>query len=132
MSEFEDKLNKILSSPEDLEKIAGLARTLSSGGAAADGAPGGGDSEAAPSGGAAELGGLAGALSGLDPKMLGLVGRLMREYSSGGNDKSELIHALRPYLREDRREKIDKAAEIAKLARLAKVAFGEFSGGDHV
>jgi hypothetical protein len=128
MSEFEDKLNKILSSPEDLQKLAGLARAISGGGDAADG----GDAETTAPSDAPDLGGLAGALSGLDPKMLGLAGRLMREYSSGGNDKAELIRALRPYLREDRREKIDKAAEIAKLARLARVAFGEFSGGEHV
>jgi hypothetical protein len=119
MGEFEEKLGKILSSPEDMEKIAGLARSLS-GGESEDTARDDGAQDASP---------LSGLLGGLDPKTLNLAMRLMREYTSGGSDKSALFDALRPYLREDRRAKMDRAAEIAKLARVARVAFSEFSGG---
>jgi hypothetical protein len=128
LGELEVKLNNILSSPEDMEKIAGLAKSLSGtfGAvpvAAASGTP---EPEEAKSDG-----GQAGVLGGKDPKMLKLIGRLTGEYSSGG-DKADLLRALRPYLKDERREKLDRAAEIARMARLAKIAFSEFGGGDGV
>ena len=121
MDNFEDKLNKILSSPEELGKIMGLARSLS--GSSQDGG-----SVPQPAGGQ-EPGGLTSMLGNVDPKVLALLSRVLGEYSSNDNDKTALISALKPYLREDRREKIDRAAQVAKLARLAKSAFSEFSGG---
>jgi len=125
MDGFEDKLNKILSSPEEMEKIMGLARSLSSSsGPAQDGAP----SPQAESG--PDLGSLTSMLGNVDPKIFGLLGRVLGEYSSKGDDKTALISALKPYLKDDRREKIDKAAQVAKLAKLARTAFSEFSGGE--
>ncbi len=124
MSEFDDKLNKILSSPEDMEKILNMARSLTG----ASSAPAEGGGEQAPA--TPDLGSISSALGDLDPKLFRMVTRLASEYKSGNNDKSALLNAMKPYLREDRHAKIDKAAEIAKLARLAKVAFSELSGGD--
>lgn len=124
MSEFEDKLNKILSSPGDMEKIMGIAKSLS-------GSEGAKPDDGEPSGGGGlDIGSLSSMLGNLDPKIMRLIGRMAGEYSSKGGDKTALITAIKPYLKEDRREKIDKAAEIAKLAHLARVAFSEFSGGD--
>ena len=121
MDNFEDKLNKILSSPEEMGKIMGLARSLS--GPSQDG-----EHTPQPTGGQ-EPGGLTSMLGNIDPKVLSLLGRVLGEYSSKDNDKTALISALKPYLKEDRCEKIDRAAQVAKLARLAKSAFSEFSGG---
>lgn len=126
MSELEDKLNKILSSPAEMEKIMGMARSLS-------GSLGAQATAESPSGGApatADLNSIASTFKDIDPKIMGLMGRLVGEYTSGKNDKAVLLNAIKPYLKEDRRTKIDRAAELAKLARLAKVAFREFSGGD--
>ena len=123
MSEFEDKISKILSSPEDMEKIMGIARSLSDSSEATD-AEGAGDS-AGP-----DLGSLSSALGSIDPKIFRLLTRALGEYSSKSNDKAALISAIRPYLKEDRRQKVEKAAEIARLAHIARVAFSEFSGGD--
>ena len=122
MSEFEDKLNKILSSPDDLEKIMGMAKSLT-------GSLGAKDGEEEPKS-APDLSSIGSLLGNIDPKMIGLVTRMMGEYSGKSNDKSALISALKPYLKEDRRQQIDKAAEMAKLARLARLAMSEFSGGD--
>ena len=128
MSELEDKLNKILSSPAEMEKIMGLARSLS--GSLGGSAPGeGAEAAAVP---APDLSGIASSLKDIDPRIFRLATRLVTEYTSGNNDKAVLLNAIKPYLKEDRREKIDRAAEIAKLARLAKVAFREFSGGEKV
>lgn len=128
MSDFEDALNKIMSSPEDLEKIMGLAKSLSgsSGGASPDDGTAARDN-AEPSGDTPSGDGILGSLPNLDPKMLGMLGRLMGAYGSGGGDKAELIGALRPYLKETQRGRLDRAAEISKLAKLAKIAMSEFT-----
>ncbi len=129
MSELEDKLNKILSSPAEMEKIMNIARSLS-GSADSQSAPTDAAAGAADDGAAADASSLGSALGSIDPKTLNLIGRLAGEYTSGKNDKAVLLNAIKPYLKEDRRAKIDRAAEIAKLARLAKLAFKEFTGGD--
>jgi hypothetical protein len=124
MGELEDKLNSILSSPEEMEKIMGIARSLS----------GTTDNTAPPAPKAAkttpDIASAASALGDIDPKMFKLMSRIMGEYTSGKNDKTALLTALKPYLKKERHEQIDRAAQIAKLARIAKAAFSEFSGGD--
>lgn len=136
MSELEEKLNKILSSPAEMEKIMAIARSLSGslGAQSSGGNPAAGSAPAgaapAPDVQGSDLGTIASGLKDIDPKIFRLVTRLVNEYTSGKNDKAALLNAIKPYLKEDRRQKIDRAAEIAKLARLAKVALHEFSGGD--
>ena len=68
MSELEDQLNSILSDPAQMEKIAGLARSLM----------GGEQEEAAP---AAPLGEL-----GLDAGLLQKLGRAMKSGGDGGRE----------------------------------------------
>ncbi len=126
MSELEDKLNKILSSPADMEKIMGIARSLS--GSLGSQAHTEGTAEGPKA--APDLSAITSSLKDIDPKIFRLMTRLVGEYSSGKNDKAELLNAIKPYLKEDRRIKVDRAAEIAKLAKLAKVALAEFTGGD--
>ena len=67
MSEFEDKLNSILSSPKDMEKIMALAKTISG--------EESGDRRDAP-----------GDFDGLDPKMLAMLTRLMGSFKSAEGD----------------------------------------------
>lgn len=122
MGEFEDKLNSILSSPAELEKIMNVARSIS-------GSMGSGTAEASSTE-TSGIDSISSALGGIDPKMLKLMTRLLGEYSTGAGDKAQILHAIKPYLKNERQEKIDRAVEIAKLAKLAKIAFSEFSGGD--
>lgn len=122
MSEFEDKLNKILSSPEDMEKIMGMARSLTGNAEPTAEA----EAASAPSGSMPDISSI---LGKVDPKVFNLMGRAMAEYTTGPNDKSVLLSAMKPYVREARREKLDQAADIAKLARIAKLVFSELPGG---
>ncbi len=125
MSEFENKLNKILSSPADMEKIMGIAKSLSGSLGSQSSAGGVAEGAAAP-----DLSAITSSLKDIDPKIIRLVTRLADEYTSGKNDKTALLNAIKPYLKEDRRAKVDKAAEYAKIAKLAKLALAEFTGGD--
>ena len=47
---------------------------------------------------------------------------------SGGDDKQALLTAMRPWLDQRHRDKMDRALKLAKMARLARLAMRE-SGG---
>ena len=100
MSEFEERLNAILSDPAEMEKITRLAGQLL-------GADGEGTAAAQePAGG--------------DGALFGTLAGLLRS-DSGGGDKTALVSALSPYLRPARRQRLQKALRLAKAARLAAV-----------
>lgn len=124
MGDFEDKINGLLQSPESLEQIMRLARSLS-GESEAPEAP---HEEKDARAESAETGGF---FDGFDPKMMSFLGSALREYSSP-SDKAALIAAIKPYLRSERREKVDKAMQIAKLAKVAKNVIPELGGTKNV
>ena len=67
-------------------------------------------------------------LGQLDPSMLRLATGLFQEYQ-GKNDRNvALLAALRPFLKEDRQTKLDKAMELARMTRLIRVALSTFGG----
>jgi len=111
VGDLEEQLNSILSDPKQMEQIAGLARTLMGGGA-----------QEQPQASAPDIAEL-----GLDPALLQ---RLMRAMQSGGDGREQaLLKAMRPYLSEKRRGKMDRALQLARLARIARLAMGETGGG---
>ncbi len=119
MSEFEDRLNSILNDPEQMDKIANMAKSLL-----------GGDAGGAASGPQAAP---ATPFDGIDPAMLQGIGKIMSSMNDPQNDqKTALLEAMKPYLDEKRRSKMDRAMKLAKMARLAGLAFGEFGGNFHV
>lgn len=133
MSEFEDRINSVLNDPEQMDKIANLAKSLM----------GGGDTQKADSGDGGMMGklgelarGLAGGDSadtgspGIDPAMLGKIGRLMNAGNAQSSNERALLEAMKPYLTEKRRQKMDRALQLAKLARIARLAMGEMGEGD--
>ncbi|MGE4485279.1 MAG: hypothetical protein AB7C97_09250 [Oscillospiraceae bacterium] len=118
MGELEDKLNSILSSPEEMQKIMGLARSIS-----------GSMGEASKPGANPEN--IASAIGDIDPKMFKVMTKILGEYSaSPKSDKAVLLSAMKPYLKDERRKSVDRAIEIAKFAKVARLALSEFSGGD--
>ena len=44
----------------------------------------------------------------------------------------EALEAMKPYLAEKRRRKIDRAMKLARLASLAELAAEDLEGDDHV
>lgn len=147
MSEFEDKLNAILSNPDAMAQVASLAQSLDLNGAFGGsnhpaGGPNGGVSDsnvdAAPSpppnsgtpapvsggipGGLGGLAGLGDLLGNVDPKMiqrlLPLVGELAAD--NGGDERLALLYALRPFLKPERRDKVEQAVRAARLIHVGK------------
>lgn len=133
MSEWEERINSVLSDPEQMDKIANLAKSIM-GGETAQEAPAG------EGGMMGKLGELAKSFMGgdssgsggmdIDPAMLGRISRLMSAGSGQSSDERALLEAMKPYLSEKRRQKMDKALKIAKLARIARLAMGETGVGD--
>ncbi len=107
MSELEDRLNSILSDPEQMARISSLAQSLM----------GGGEGPSAPTG---DAGG--GALPG---KLAELLSR-----QGGDGEKQALLNAMKPYLSEKRRNKLDRALRLTRLAHLASLAMGELGNGE--
>ena len=130
MSEFEDRINSVLNDPEQMDKIANLAKSLM----------GGDGQKTAPGGMMGKLGELAKSLAGgdstgrdgpeIDPAMLGKIGRLMNAGNARSSNERALLEAMKPYLTEKRRQKMDRALQLARLARIARIAMGEMGEGD--
>lgn len=116
MGGFEDKLNEILSSPESMEQIFTLAKSFEGG--ASDGS--GGSSSSSGSSGS---GGENPQFPPIDPKIMAMLGRFMGEYSKEDRTVAAL-GAIKPFLKEEKQERVTKAMEMARLARIAKLAIG--------
>lgn len=67
-------------------------------------------------------------LGNLDPGMLQMGMRLIQEYQGSDDRNAALLSALRPFLREERRAKLDQALQIARITRLIRVALGAIGG----
>ncbi len=126
MGELEDKINNILNDPGEMEKLSKLAGQIMGGQAGGLGALSG-------------LGGLGGnkgdapfSMDDIDPQMLSSLGRIISKANGGEGDKRVLLEALRPFLAEKRREKMERAIKLARLAKIAELAFSEFGGKDDV
>lgn len=114
MAEFEEMLNSILSSPKEMEKIMGLARELS-----------GSDSGPEKEPEKPDIPGL----GDISPKMIASLGRLMGKLGGEKDDsKAALMRSMKPYLRPERREALDKAVKIARIAHVARAAMDELGG----
>lgn len=140
MAEFDDKLNELLSNPDSMAQIMRLAQTLSGE------TGGGGDPEPPqsppqtrqasqdrhhqgppPENGGGDL--LSGLTGGLDPKLLMRLLPLIQEL--GGQQDSNaraLVYALRPYLKPERQEKVERALQLARLFHLGKKFLAGWEG----
>lgn len=156
MSEFEDRINSILGNPAEMEKIMNLASQFMGGGSGkkeepqagqtdSDQGQGSGQGQSSNQGqgqGSAQsrssaqgpdlsgLGGLGG-LGGFDAEMFSKIGRIMSQVQ-GGSEKTELLRAMGPYLKQERREKMEKAIRFARIAKVAGAALREYGGGKDV
>lgn len=107
MGELEERLNSILSDPEQMARIQSLAQSLMDG-----------EGKAGPA-----------SPSGAETALLGKLGALLGQQSDDA-DKRALLEAMKPYLSEKRRGKLDRALRFARLAHLAAAAMGELGNGE--
>ena len=126
MSDFEEKLNAILSSPEAMAQVASLAQSIGQQTAGEPPSPPeGGNGDSASRQPVAPADGLGSLLGSLDPSMVQKLLPLLSEANSQrSSQREQLLYALRPFLKESRREKVDKALQVARLIHLGKRFLG--------
>lgn len=129
MGEFEEKLNSVLSNPEAMSQIMNLAQSLNLGGPGGGAPPSGGEETPPPPGNAGNTGGeggglgdLAGLLGQIDPKIIQRMLPLIGELTGGGrnDERMQLLYALRPFLKPERRDKVERAAKAAHMIHVGK------------
>ena len=123
MSSFEEQLNAILTDPQAMAQIADLAQSLQSGNGedsgCSDAFPHPLSQEAVPNNASLDLSSL---LGQFDPTLIGRLLPLIGEITDkgGSNERIQLLHALRPFLKPERQEKVERAIKLAKLIHVGK------------
>ena len=108
MDGIEDKLGAVLSNPQLMQQIMSMAATLSA-------------SQEQPSPEPQKP-----MIPDFDPAMIQQMMNLAGKLGADDHQKN-LLHALRPYLTEERIQKLEKAMRAAKLSKVASGILG--SGG---
>lgn len=141
MAEFEDKLNELLSNPDSMAQIMRLAQSLS--GDSQDGgqepppqsppqqqrqqAPQDRHQQGPPPQSGADL--LSSLTGGIDPKLLTRLLPLVQELGGQRDSNARaLLYALRPYLKPERQEKVERALQLARLIHLGRKFLAGWEG----
>ena len=120
MSELDEKLNALLSNPDSMAQVMQLAQQLS-------GTFGGGEQpppkpQPTPSQAGSDT--ASSLLGSLDPKLLAKLLPLLQGQSS--SQTTQLLYALRPFLKEEKQGKVERAAKLARLIHLGKQFLSEW------
>ena len=144
MAEFDEKLNSILSDPSAMSQIMQLAQSLGGGAPGAQqpapppqqptappppgwGPPPPQTPPPPPMGGGGDL--LSSLTGGLDPKLLSRLLPVIQELGGQRDSNARnLLYALRPYLKRDRQDKIERALQLARLFHLGKKFLSGWEG----
>ena len=152
MGELEDKISALLSSPDGMTQIMSIVRSLagdtpsdqassSAHGAAESVTGSGGESpfgssgpDAAPASGPEIPAQLTAEsfsrIQNIDPRFMSMIMRILGEFSSGNDKNILLLQSLKPYLKSERHQKIDKATQIVRLTKTIRTVFEALNGGD--
>ena len=114
MAELDEKLNALLSDPGSMAQIVQMAQQLSAtmGGDAGAAVPSSAQSAAPPPAQTPP--------GGIDPQVAARFLPLLQEYSRSNSQTMQLLYALRPFLKESKQDKVERAARLARLIHLGK------------
>lgn len=140
MAEFEEKLGAILNDPQAMGQIMALAQALNKNSTPSEGpsAPPPppqaepteavfepvtfdepeAEAETSPPGGL-----------NIDPRLLQLGMRALSAYQDPNDEKAALLQALRPFIKEERYSKVDKAVQISKISKAIRAVLDGVKGG---
>lgn len=133
MAEFEEKLNSILGNQAAMNQIMALARSLSGDrqeeSPAPENPPGDGNtyipvteetSQSVPD--------LSVLLGQVDPRMIQIGMDVIRQMQNTEDRNAALLNALRPFLREEKQARLDRALQIARMTKMIRAALGALGG----
>lgn len=134
MAEFEDKLNSILGNQAAMNQIMALARSLSGeqqpAGEVSPAPEEPGEAAYVPAGEAPvpPAPDLAALMGQIDPQMIQVGIDVIRQVQSTEDRNATLLNALRPFLREERQARLDRALRIARMTKVVRVALDALGG----
>ena len=122
MSELEDKLNSLLSDPAGMAQVMQLAQQLSS--SMGQSAPQQSPEPEKP----ANSGTWGSLLGGIDAKTISKFLPILKAFSADQSNSMQLLNALKPYLKEEKQSKVERAARLARLITIGKRFLTEWEG----
>lgn len=66
---------------------------------------------------------------GIDPQVVARFLPLLQEYSRSSSQTMQLLYALRPFLKESKQDKVERAARLARLIHLGKKFLMDWGDG---
>ena len=120
MSALDEKLNALLSDPGSMAQIMQLAQQLS-GSMGGEGAPQSAPASPPPAPPPSPLG-------AIDPQSLAKYLPLLQELTRDTSQTTQLLYALRPFLKEEKQDKVARAAKLARLITIGKRFLTEGGG----
>lgn len=122
-------MQSVLSDPEQLAKITQMAQGLMGQSETASAAP---PSEPAVSPVSSPSPGAAPSPAGGEDRILSMLSRFLASGTGGGKNRSAaLLSAMRPYMRPEKQEKLDRAMKLAQMVHVIGAVMGELGGGKH-
>lgn len=134
MAEFDDKLNSILGNPDAMSQIMQLAQSLSGPGPGSESPPPQSPpprqtAAPPPMGGGDLFSSLSSLAGGIDPKFFSQLLPLIQELGGQRDSNARaLLYALRPYLKEEKQDKVERALQLARLFHLGKKFLSGWEG----
>ena len=134
MDNMEQKINAFLSNPEAMEKLMSVARSIRPD----DKPPKNTTPEnqsvqvmakSEPNPFAGGFGSLLDGLQNVNPQMLSSLMSLIGAYNGGDDRREALLMSIKPYLRNERQAKLERAAQMMRLARTARIGLKSLLGG---
>ena len=126
MAEFDEKLNSILSNPDAMSQIMQLAQALSGDGQSSASSPTPPPPAAPPSTGPDPFSSLLGSADpGLILKLLPLIQELGSQKNSNAR---QLLYALRPYLKDEKQNNVERALQLARMVHIGKKFLANWEG----
>lgn len=121
MDDVNEKLNALLSDPGSMAQIMQLAQQLS-------GSMGGDTAQPAATSPAAPPPPPPSPLGGLDPQTIARYLPLLQELTRDTSQTTQLLYALRPFLKDGKQDKVERAARLARLITIGKRFLSEGGG----
>ena len=109
MEDMESKLNAMLNDPAAMQRIIQMAQQLSGGAAQPHTPPPPPQNPVPPP-----------QDSGFDPMLLARFLPLLQELRQSNSQTTQLLYALRPFLKEEKQPKVERAAKLAHLICIGK------------
>lgn len=132
MEDWENKIGRLLQDESAMEQIMALAHSLNGEHEEKRGETGSGADLSAAAGllkqlsGGTEGGELGALLGQIDPRMIELGMKVLGEWNRGDDQRAALLEALKPFVKEKRYARIDRAIQAARITRMIRAALDAF------